>query len=41
MSRLLLQRHGVIGFLAHAQEFFEGAWFDNLRFKHRDVTELS
>jgi len=40
MSRLLLQRHGVIIFLAHAQDV-ERAWFDNLRFKHRDVTELS
>jgi len=41
MYRLLLQRHGVMGFLAHAQDIAEGAWFDNLRFTYRHVTEIS
>jgi len=41
MYRLLLQHHGVIGFLAHAQDVVEGAWFDNLRFKHRHMTNLA
>jgi hypothetical protein len=41
MSRLLLQPRGTIHFLAHAQGIVKIAWYGDVRFKKRAVTELS